>query len=84
MIDNSLGKFFGVLSDFGKSSCADSLQSELGLLNTKNEETDGSGINNRLSELMVVLGNARESEGSSLFNGGIEFFKAINKGVKSS
>ena len=68
MIDNSLGKFFGVLSDFGKSSCADSLQSELWLLDAKDQEANSTGINNSLSELMVVFGNARESKGSSLLN----------------
>jgi hypothetical protein len=31
-----------------------------------------------------VFGDAGESEGSSFLNGWIEFFKAVNKSIKSS
>jgi len=58
LVNNSLGKLFGVLGDFGKSSCADSLQGELGLLDAEDEETNGSSIDNGLSELVVMLGDA--------------------------
>lgn len=58
LVNDSLSKFFGVLGDFSKGGGRDSLKSKLWLLDTKNEETNGSSIDNSLSELVVVLGNA--------------------------
>ena len=58
LINNCLSKFLGVLGNLSKSSGRDSLKSKLWLLDTKDKKTNGSGINNSLSELVVVFGNA--------------------------
>jgi len=53
-------------------------------LDAKDQKSNGSSINNSLSELMVVFGDAGKSEGSSFLNGWIKLLKAVNKGIKSS
>ena len=47
-----------MLGDLTEGSGRDSLKSKLGLLNAKDEETNGTSINYSLSKLMSVLGNA--------------------------
>ena len=53
-------------------------------MNAENEETNSTSINNSLSELVVVFGNAGKSECGSLLNGRVELLKAVNEGIKSA
>ena len=78
MINNSLGKFFGVLGNFGESSCSNTLESEFRLLNTKNEKTNSAGINNSLGQFVVMFSDATESKCGSLFDRGVKLFEAVN------
>ena len=68
LINNSLSEFLGVLGNLSKGSGRDSLKSKLWLLDTENKEANSSSINNSLSKLVVVFGDARKSECSSFFN----------------
>ena len=53
-------------------------------MNAKDKKTNGTSINDGLGELVVVLGDAGKSEGSSFLYGGVEFLEAVDKGIKSS
>jgi hypothetical protein len=53
-------------------------------LDTEDQKSNGTSINNGLSKLVIVFGDARKSKGSSLLYGRIELFKAVNKGIKST
>ena len=53
-------------------------------LNAKNKKTDGTGVNDSLGEVVVVLGNAGKSKSGSLLNGRVELLKADDEGVKST
>ena len=53
-------------------------------MDAKDEETNGTSINDGLGELMVVLGDAGKSKGSSFLHGGVEFFEAVDEGIKGS
>jgi hypothetical protein len=53
-------------------------------LDTENEETNSSSINDSLSKLMVVLGNAREGKSSSLLDGWIELLETVDKSIEGS
>ena len=84
LINNSLSEFLGVLGNLSKGSGRDSLESKLWLLDTENEKTNSTSINNSLSKLVVVFGDARKSKCSSFFNRWIEFLEAVNKCIEST
>ena len=47
-----------MFGDLRKSSSRDTLEGQFRLLDTKYKETNCTSVNNCLSELMVMLGNA--------------------------
>ena len=51
---------------------------------TEDEQADGAGVNNGLSKVSVMLGDAREGESGSLLDGWVELFKTIHEGIKGT
>jgi hypothetical protein len=68
LVNDGLSELFGVFGDFGESGRCDTLESEFGLLDAEDEETDGASIDDGLSKFVVVLSDAGESESSGFLN----------------
>ena len=53
-------------------------------MDAKDEKSNGTGIDNGLGKLVVVLGNAGKSESGSFLDRWVELFKAVDESVESS
>ena len=53
-------------------------------MDAKNKKSNGTSINDSLSELVVVLGNAGKCECGSLLDRWVELLQAVHKSIKSS
>ena len=53
-------------------------------MNTENKKSNSLSIDNSLSKLVVVLGDAREGKGSSLLDRGIELLETVDESIEGS
>ena len=84
MINNMVSQFGRMLADLTKSSSSNSLQGNLGFLDTQDEKRDGSSIINSIGEVCGVLRNETQSPGSSFFDRRVEFFETDDQSIEGT